>query len=597
MRSVKKIYKLMKKFLLKISVCVLCALIVCTSLSGCLNPEKKEKLPAPEVVIGYDGTATWSEIENTLYYVYVIDDNAEKMTVGRTVRLELNQSIKVKAVSNDSGLYLDSDYSEVRKYTSSEKPVNCTHADNDSNGKCDLCGESVKIELTFMSINDLHGKFMDTPSQSGVDELTTYLKNLYADDTREEVLLSAGDMWQGSVESSTNKGRLMTRWMNEVGFEGMALGNHEFDWGADVLKPNSEQAEFPFLAINVKYNGKPADFCQASTVVERAGIKIGVIGAIGDCLGSVSGEFSGGLEFITGSALTRLVKDEAERLRNKEDCKFIVYTIHDGYGESLSPTSVTALSKSEFSHYYDTSLSDGYIDLVFEGHTHQSYVVKDDYGVIHMQGGGENRYLSRADVSFNIITSDYTVAPKLVSSNEYASSDIGGDGVVNEIFKEFFPDDNPYTTVLGKNGTRRNSDEICKTVAKLYYETGRAQWSGYNVVLGGGYLKLRTPYRLEQGNVTYADIFSILPFDNAIVLGKIRGYDLKRAFLSDKNNYHVFSTISYSEVSDNTYYYIITDTYSAYYRYNNVTETARLGDGTYARDLLAEYVRGGGYSY
>ena len=109
----------MKKFLLKISVCVLCALIVCTSLSGCLNPEKKEKLPAPEVVIGYDGTATWSEIENTLYYVYVIDDNAEKMTVGRTVRLELNQSIKVKAVSNDSSLYLDSDYSDVRKYTSS----------------------------------------------------------------------------------------------------------------------------------------------------------------------------------------------------------------------------------------------------------------------------------------------------------------------------------------------------------------------------------------------------------------------------------------------------------------------------------------------
>lgn len=590
----------MKKILVKILSCAIAVLLICAPLAGCnlfSDSVKKVKLPAPAVVIGYDGTATWGEIDNALYYVYVIDGGAENTTVERSVSLELNQTVKVKAVSSDSKKYLDSDFSEIKKYTSTQKPADCKHTDNDDNGKCDLCGESVLKEFSFFSVNDLHGKFMDTPSQPGMDEFTSYMKNLYADTAREEILLSAGDMWQGTVESSTNKGQLMTRWMNEMKFEGMALGNHEFDWGADVIRPNSQKAEFPFLAINVKYNGKAADFCQASAIVERDGVKIGIVGAIGDCLSSVSGEFSKGLEFVTGSALTSLVKSEATRLREEEGCSFIVYTIHDGYGDSLAPTSVTTLSNSDFSHYYDTSLSDGYIDLVFEGHTHQHYIVKDEYGVIHMQGGGENKYVSRADVSLNILTSSYTVKPALVSSSVYAASSINGDAVVEEIFNEFFPDDNPYTTVLGKNGERRNEYEICETVAKLYYDAGKAKWSNYNIVLGGGFLKLRTPYRIEAGNVTYADLFSILPFDNAIVLGKIRGSDLKKAFLSDKANYHVYSTVKSSEVSDSAYYYIITDTYSAYYRYNGVTEVARLDNETYARDLLADYVKDGGFVY
>ena len=98
------------------------------------------------------------------------------------------------------------------------------------------------VKISFYAVNDLHGKFMDTDSQPGVDEFTTYVKELYQDTESEEVLLSSGDMWQGTVESSLTRGSLMTEWMNDVGFVSMTLGNHEFDWGAAVLKPNSELA-------------------------------------------------------------------------------------------------------------------------------------------------------------------------------------------------------------------------------------------------------------------------------------------------------------------------------------------------------------------
>ncbi len=448
-------------------------------------------------------------------------------------------------------------------------------------------------ELSFFAVNDLHGKFMDTDGQPGVDEFTTYLKDLYADNAREEILLSSGDMWQGTVESSTNKGKLMTEWMNEVGFVSMTLGNHEFDWGSDVLTPNSELAEFPFLAINVSYQGGSAGYCKPSVVVEKSGVKIGVIGAIGDCLSSISGEFRTGLHFATGGELTALVKKESTRLREEEGCDFIVYSIHDG-GDDFSSSGVNDVKNSDMP-YYDTALSDGYIDLVFEGHTHQQYILKDEYGVYHLQGGGENKAISRADVTIDIQTGKYTVSPKLVKSSEYAKSSIKDDPFIQEVFEKYFPDEDPYTTVLGKNSSKWGSSDIADKVAELYYKKGMEVWGDeYEIALGGGYLKTRSPYDLARGNVTYADLFSLLPFDNAIVLGSIKGKDLKSNFLSAKNNYHTYTSGLYaSDVDDNKTYYLIVDSYTSTYAPNRITEVARLTENIYARDLVAAYIADG----
>ena len=465
--------------------------------------------------------------------------------------------------------------------------VGCTPKENEPDA-----GKTV--ELSFLAVNDLHGKFMDTENQPGVDEFTTYLKDLYADDKREEILLSSGDMWQGTVESSSNQGKLMTEWMNEVGFVSMTLGNHEYDWGAAVVTSNSELAKFPFLAINVTQNGRAVDYCQTSTVVEKAGVKIGIIGAIGDCLSSISGDFTSGLKFATGSALTALVKSEAKKLREDEGCNFIVYSIHDGYG---SGSSVTKYVSDKDMEWYDSALSDGYVDLVFEGHTHQGYILKDEYGVYHLQGGGENKSISRADVTINTATNEYTVTPKLVSSSEYAKSSITGDAVVEEIFTKYFPESNPYTTILGKNASKKYSGTICEQVAELYYRKGIEVWGDqYDIVLGGGFLKTRNPYDLVAGNVTYADLFSILPFDNEIVLGKIKGSVLKERFISYMDNYHSYTDLTYTTVEDDKDYYIVVDSYTSTYGRNRITEVARLGVGTYARDLLADFIKEGGWA-
>ena len=89
-------------------------------------------------------------------------------------------------------------------------------------------------------MNDLHGKFADTDTQPGVDELSTYLRAATFSNEN-TILLSSGDMWQGSSESNLTKGLIMTEWMNSLGFVSMTLGNHEFDWGEDAIKDSIQK--------------------------------------------------------------------------------------------------------------------------------------------------------------------------------------------------------------------------------------------------------------------------------------------------------------------------------------------------------------------
>ena len=93
----------------------------------------------------------------------------------------------------------------------------------------------------------------------------------------------------------------------------------------------------------------------------------------------------------------------------------------------------------------------------------------------------------------------------------------------------------------------------------------------------------------------------IFPFDNRLALCSILGSDLKSNFLSgDRFNYYVWLSdygkgISTAIVDSETYY-IVVDTYSSSYAPNRLTVVEYYDENVYARDLLADYIRSGGYS-
>ena len=487
--------------------------------------------------------------------------------------------------------------SQSQNNTTSEafEEINKNHKDNDNNGRCDKCNKSVLIKIDFFAINDLHGKICDSNTQPGVDELTTYLKMMNKNESN-MVLLSSGDMWQGSAESNLTKGNLTTEWMNHVGFESMTIGNHEYDWGSDDIIANTKIADFPILAINVyaKDDNQRVDYCQSSVLIERNGVKIGIIGAAGDNYSSIAVDSSKDVYFKTGKELTALVKAESEKLR-KQGAQIIVYSLHDGHDKSSSGSGMIA--DDSLKGYYDVSLSSGgYVDVVFEAHTHQSYVLKDAYGVYHLQGGGENKGISHVEISLNAVNGNKRVTQsEIVSSTIYQY--VNDDEIVEKLLKKYDKQLEISNNVLGNNPSRKNSNYISKLIAQLYYEEGVKKWGDkYDIVLGGGQINVRNPYYLYEGNVKYADLLSVLPFDNELVLCSIKGRDLQSRFFNN-NDYSIYYS-SYGQnvknnIDPNKTYYIVTDSWSSPYKWNNLTEIERLGPDIYARDLLAQYILDG----
>ncbi len=492
------------------------------------------------------------------------------------------------------------DFLPISQETETDEPSHCSsHADSDDNGICDLCKTYLYIYIDFYAINDLHGKFDDTTANEGVDELTTYIKQMSKKDDH-TVILSSGDMWQGSSESNLTKGMIVTEWMNHMGFVSMTLGNHEFDWGEEYIEANEEIAEFPFLAINIydKETNERASYCDASTVIERGGIQIGIIGAVGDCYSSISADKTEDIYFKTGKDLTDLVKAEAERLRD-EGVDFIVYSLHDGYEKNKY--SSYNVSDSEISGYYSSELSEGYVDLVFEGHTHKNYVLIDKNGVYHMQNGGENQGISHVEIRYNYVTNSSAVSSaEIVSSDTYTM--YSDDTVVDELLEKYKDLVSQGNIVLGENERKRDDSEIEALVARLYFEAGFERWSDeYNIVLGGGFIRTRSPYDLKAGSIKYSDIQSLLPFDNQIVLCSVKGRDLLNKFINTTNqDYYVYYGEYGNSVKNNVdpdeTYYIICDNYTSSYAYNNLTVIESYDPDVFARDLVAEFIKDGGFT-
>ena len=495
-------------------------------------------------------------------------------------------SSESEIISSSSNEEISSEESSSEEESSQEEISSKDSSSSSSSSSSEEGGGEDTPPLTgtttvdLFSFNDTHGAVLESSSTAGLSKTSTFIKNQKAINPN-QITISQGDMWQGSAESNSTRGELFTRWMNELDFVSMTLGNHEFDWGSEYIVANAETANFPTLAINIVYksNGQRASYCQPSTTFTRGGYKFGVIGAIGDCYSSISGSKVKDVSFLTGSSLTNLVKSESNRLRNDEDCDFIIYSIHYDASD------------------YDESLSTGgYVDLVLEAHTHSNYINQDSGDVYHIQSGSYGSHVGHVEIKFDNATKTSSIANiENISTLNFSSlaEDNNTNNIINSYDFEWMYD------TLGYNSTYRNASFICQLVADLYAQEGAKKWGAdYDIVLGGGYISCRSPRKIPVGNVTYAQLFNLEPFDNDIVLGSISGSKLKSQFINTSNsNYYIkyVNSIDTSSINNSSTYYIVTDTYSSDYTNNGITVVDYLStDGIYARDLLAEYVKKGG---
>ncbi len=136
--------------------------------------------------------------------------------------------------------------------------------------------------ISLVTVNDFHGAMTGDAKNPGISKLVAYLKNEEKANKNGTLILSAGDMFQGSADSNLLYGSSVVTAMNEAGFDAMVLGNHEFDWGLEKLKARIASSNFPYLGANLidKATGKTADFIKPYTIVNKNGINVGIIGIV-----------------------------------------------------------------------------------------------------------------------------------------------------------------------------------------------------------------------------------------------------------------------------------------------------------------------------
>ena len=216
-----------------------------------------------------------------------------------------------------------------------------------------------------------------------------------------------------------------------------------------------------------------------------------------------------------------------------------------------------------------------------------------------MQGGGDNVGIIHFDVNINSVTgSNQVVDAKFIGTEKYSAT-YSDDPIVDDLLEKYKDVVGVGKSVLGYNSVSRNRDELRKIAAKLYYEKGMELWGDeYDIVLGGGFFSVRSPGYLEQGDVTYSKLQMIFPFDNKLVLSSIKGRDLKEKFIdTDNDNYFIaygdYGASVIRNIDPNATYYIIVDSYTSTYSYNNITEIQRYEEEVYLRDLFADYAENG----
>ena len=476
--------------------------------------------------------------------------------------------------------------------TSSSQTTSSINPSSTSSTSSSQIAEHEIASFDIYPFNDVHGNVKDTPGKGlGLAKTTTVLKEETKD--KNAIFISQGDMWQGSAESNFTKGSLVTEWMNYMNFVSMTVGNHEYDWGTSCILENKELANFPILGVNVLYrsNDEPVDFLDPSFTFTKGGVKFGVIGAIGNCLGSITGSNVNDIYFAKGDALTSLVKAESNKLRNEEHCDFIIYSIHGSASRDSADT-------------YDISLSRRhYVDLVFEGHTHDSYAEKDSEGVYHIQCNGNNENTYKVTVDIDLTDKSYEVKTPVKYDFSYANSpykNVEEDADVVELIESYKGQYEFAYEVVGVNSKWKNATILRQKIADLYLEAGINKWgSSYNLILGGGYLSCRGS-GLAAGEVQYAQLAELFPFDNTIVLCSVPGYRLiDSQFMTGGSSYYTTWSSYGNQVKDNIYsyetYYLVTDTFSSDYSWNYLTVVDTLEPKIYARDLLADYIRTGAW--
>ena len=396
--------------------------------------------------------------------------------------------------------------------------------------------KSEEKDTVILHTNDVHGRIVEEKGVIGDAKLATVIEQERAKSNQTTLVVDAGDAFQGLPISNSTKGEARAEILNQMQYDAMAVGNHEFDFGLDEAKKYKEILKFPLLSSNTYVNG--ARLFEASTIVDKdktvEGDEFVVIGVTTpETATKTHPKNVKGVTFTEPIAEVNKVIEEiqAKALAEGKDYKHYVVLAHLGVDtttpvEWRGSTLAEALSKNP--------LLKGKRVTVIDGHSHT--VESTTYGdnVTYNQTGSYLHNVGKITYKSRQLLGNPSQIPAADAKKLKANPKIAA--MVKEI-KEKYDAENAVEVVSNSpvelNGDRENvrvrETNLGNVVADSLYQYGQTGFShptDIAVTNGGG---LRET--IAKGKpITKGNVIAVLPFGNTISQIQVTGQQVFEMF-------------------------------------------------------------------
>lgn len=385
-------------------------------------------------------------------------------------------------------------------------------------------------KITILATTDIHGNILgynydkgESFNNSGMNRIYSYIKQVKSENLN-TLVVDNGDIIQGNTltdemySNKKNEKHPVISAMNFMGYDAMVLGNHEFNFGLDLIKSLEKQSNFPFLSANVDYRESGEDFVKTHTIINCGGVRVGIIGLTTPNVPRWVGNLVKDLNFHDlGETAYRYVSE----IRDKVDIIMVMahasmVSEHDKKNERDAAEKILRLCPE--------------IDVLVVGHFH--ITVKEKRGKTLIGGATDSgQEVIRFDLTLDNNNHVIDGQVKVVSMKPYyPSEELSGLPVikkahettmdfVTEIIGEATEDFQPKDEISFIPEGRLRDTPLIELINKVQLINSGADVTSTSLI--------RDDSNIKKGVITYGHIFNVYKFTTFLYVVEVTGKELK----------------------------------------------------------------------
>jgi 2',3'-cyclic-nucleotide 2'-phosphodiesterase (5'-nucleotidase family) len=392
--------------------------------------------------------------------------------------------------------------------------------------------------ITLLDTTDSHGHIMpwdyytNHPADLGLAKIATLVNQARAD-APDALLLDCGDTTEGTplayyfARKDTAKPSPEIAAFNAMHYDAMAVGNHEFNFGLDVMWKAKRESHFPWLAANIKQTySDGVQFVRPYYIKEIAGIRIGIVGFVTPGIPRWEiPEHYKGYEF---ESIVETAKTVIPEVRKQVD--LLVVIMHSGIDRDPETGIAPARAPADAENAaWELAETEPGIDVIFFGHTHRELPEKVVNGVLLSQPKNWGMSLSRADVKMSKDGAGPWHVESKHSQTIPVTSQVAPDPDITKLIEPYQAEvqnylDTPIAksekALSGEYG-RYQDEPLLDLIHKVQLEAGHADVSMATIFYPG--------VTVPAGAVTVRDASALYIYENMLYTVEMTGAQLKDA--------------------------------------------------------------------